>query len=86
LVYKSFDIKDKLKALDFKFNHMEQAWWRPLHDVLKLSVTFKTARDVTLPTVLYTFTFSSPGNLHDDLQLKTSAPEKLEAGGHSHNN
>jgi len=51
-VYNSYDIKDKLRALGFRFSSAERAWSRPLEDVLTLSSQFQTADDVTLDQLL----------------------------------
>jgi len=51
-VYNSYDIKEKLKVLGFRFNSEERAWWRPLSAVLKLTDEFYSAQDITLSKLL----------------------------------
>ena len=52
VVYSSYDIKDKLRALGFRFSVAERAWTRPLDKVLALSPDFEEAADVTLEKLL----------------------------------
>ncbi len=51
-VYNSYDIKDRLRALGFRFNSAERAWSRPLEDVLALSPEFEAASDIDLEKLL----------------------------------
>jgi hypothetical protein len=51
-VYNSYDIKDKLRALGFRFSSAERAWSRSLEAVLELSPEFDTGDDVTLDKLL----------------------------------
>ena len=52
LVYNSYDIKDKLRALGFRFSSAERAWALPLEDVLALSPEFEAAGDVDVDKLL----------------------------------
>lgn len=51
-VYKSYDIKDRLRALGFRFSSAEKAWSRPLEEVLGLSPEFEGEADVTIDKLL----------------------------------
>ena len=52
VVYGSYDIKDKLRALGFRFSVAEGAWTRPLDKVLALSPDFEAAANVTIEKLL----------------------------------
>jgi len=51
-VYNSYDIKDKLRALGFRFSSAERAWSRPLEEVLSLCSDFESASDINLDKLL----------------------------------
>ena len=51
-VYNSYDIKDRLRALGFRFSSAERAWSRPLDEVLAISKGFVTADDINLNQIL----------------------------------
>ena len=52
IVRNSYDIKDKLRALGFRFSSAERAWSRPLEEVLSLSSDFESASDITVDKLL----------------------------------
>ena len=52
IVYNSYDIKDQLRALGFRFSAAERAWSRPLEEVLALSPHFAAVADLTIEKLL----------------------------------
>ncbi|KAJ1489468.1 hypothetical protein T484DRAFT_1885611 [Baffinella frigidus] len=52
VVRNSYDIKDQLRGIGFRFNADSKAWCSPVEDVMKLSPEFKRDSDITVETLL----------------------------------